>query len=182
VASTTSKLMTFAEFEQLPDTPQGFPYELRHGELVKMAPPKFEHTEVQWRLRDLLQNAAGELGVTTIEYGFQPLPEYEFRIADVVFLSNARRKATNPKGYFQGAPEIVIEVLSPSNTATEMLDKERLCLENGCKEFWIIDPDLRLLKISTPDGHAMTYRSGQEMALFLGGRISADGMFAPIEN
>jgi Uma2 family endonuclease len=183
VATTTSKLMTFAEFEQLPDTPQGFPFELRHGELVNMAPPKFEHTQVQSRLRDLLQNAAGDLGVAAIEFGFRLLPEYEYRVADVVFVSNVRRKATNPKGHFQGAPEVVIEVLYPSNTAAEMLDKEKLCLESGCHEFWLVDIDRRQVKVSTPDGHTVTYRSGQEipLALFNGNRISVDAIFAPVE-
>ena len=181
MATTTSKLMTFAEFEQIPGTPEGFSYELRHGELVQMAPPRFEHSEVQWRLRDLLLRALGKLGAIGTEFGFRPLPEHEFRIADVVFISEERRKQTNPKGHFQGAPDIVIEVLSPSNTASEMLDKEKLCLENGCREFWIVDIDRRQVKVSTPDGHTITYKPGQDIVLFFGGRIAVDSIFAPVE-
>ena len=63
MATTTTKLMTFAEFEQLPNTSEGFPYELRHGELVKVAPPKIEHSRVQWQLRRLLESAAGDAGI-----------------------------------------------------------------------------------------------------------------------
>jgi Uma2 family endonuclease len=81
------------------------------------------------------------------------------------------------------SPEIVIEVLSPSNTMTEMLDREKLCLENGCQEFWVVDIERRQVKISTPDGRTITYRAGQEIPLPLlnGGRISVDAIFAPAE-
>lgn len=42
----------------------------------------------------------------------------------------------DPDDYLRGAPDLIIEVLSPSNTATEICDKEKLCLENGAREFW----------------------------------------------
>lgn len=181
MATTTTKLMTFAEFAQLPDTPQGFPYDLRHGELVTVVFPRMKHFVIQQQLRRLLESAAGKIGIASTELGFRALAEYEYRRADVAFVLRDRWESCDPNGYFLGAPEIVIEVLSPSNTATEMLDKEKLCLENGCKEFWIVDPDLRLVKVSTPDGHAITYCSGQEIALFFGGRLAVDTIFAPLE-
>jgi Uma2 family endonuclease len=68
-----------------------------------------------------------------------------------------------------GAPDLVIEVLSPSNTAAEIFDKEKLCLENGSQEFWVVDPDRLQVKISTPDGFTITYHSGQEIPLSLFG-------------
>ncbi len=87
MATTTTKLTTFAEFERIPNTPEGgFLYELRHGELVKVAPPKLQHTRVQRQLRRLLESAAGSTGVIDKEIGFRALPEYEFRIADVAFV------------------------------------------------------------------------------------------------
>ncbi len=182
MATTTAKLMTFAEFERIPNPPEGgFPYELRHGELVKVAPPKLQHTRVQRQLRRLLESAAGSTGVIDKEIGFRALPEYEFRIADVAFVSTARWEGS--EDYLVGAPEIVIEVLSPSNTMTEMLDREKLCLENGCQEFWVVDIDRRQVKISTPDGRTITYRAGQEIPLPLlnDGRIPVDAIFAPAE-
>jgi Uma2 family endonuclease len=179
VATTTTKLMTFAEFEQLPNTPEGFPFELRHGELVKLVFPKMKHSRVQWQLRRLLERAAGQAGIVEKEVGFRPVPEHEYRIADVAFISKGRWDTA--EDYLFGAPEIVIEVLSPSNTATEMLDKEKLCLENGCQEFWIVDPTLYLVKVSTPDGRAITYSAGQEIPLFFGGRLAVDSIFTPAE-
>jgi Uma2 family endonuclease len=62
---------------------------------------------------------------------------------------------------------MVIEVLSPSNTVAEIYHKEKLCLENGAKQFWVVDPDRRQVKVSTPDGHTVTYGTGQEIPLEL---------------
>ena len=181
MATTPTKLMTFAEFERLP-VPEGWRLELRHGELFKVAPPKIEHSRVQWRIRRLLESAAGTAGIVTNELGFRALREHEWRVADVAFVSKARWDAA--KDYLDGAPEIVVEIVSPSNTAGEMLAKEKLCLENGCREFWLVDPELRLVKVSTPDGHSIAYHSGQEIPLPLlnGARLDVNAIFTPSEN
>jgi len=71
----------------------------------------------------------------------------------------------DPEDNLHGAPEWVIEVLSPSNTAAEIFDKEKLCLENGCQEFWVVDSVRRQVRVSTPGGITKTYREGQEIPL-----------------
>jgi Uma2 family endonuclease len=177
VATSTTRLLTFAEFEQLPD-PQFGRYELRCGEPVIVAPPKLKHPTVQRRLRRLLEAAAGETGIVDSEFGFRPLPEGEFRVADVVFIFQARWQGIDLDGYFAGAPELVAEILSPSNTEKEMLDKKKLCLENGSQEFWVVDIDHRQVEISTPDGRTITYKSGQQIPLFFAaGTLSVDAIF-----
>jgi Uma2 family endonuclease len=177
VATSTTKLMTFAEFEQLPE-PQSCQYELRHGELVQLANPKLKHYVTQRQLRLLLGNAAADTGIVDIEFGFRALPEHEFRRADVAYVSKDRWARINREGYFQGAPDIVIEVLSPSNTAAEMRDKEKLCLENGAAEFWVADIDRCQVKVSSKNGPTITYNSGQEIPLLFGGRLAVDAIFS----
>ncbi len=115
MASSTTRLMTVAEFEQLPDT-DACRYELRHGELVTLVPPKLRHSLVQQKIMLLLQNAAADAGSAFVELGFQPVAEYEFRYADVAWASKQRCEAQDQNSYFRGAPELVVEVLSPSNT------------------------------------------------------------------
>jgi Uma2 family endonuclease len=175
MASTPTKLTTFAEFERMPDPPDGFRYELRHGEPIKVAPPKIQHSRVQWRIRRLLESAAGAAGIVTNEIGFR-IRDHEYRIVDVAFVSQVRWDSA--KDYLEGAPEIVVEVLSPSNSAAEMIERETLCLGNGCLEFWLVDADQQLVRVSTPDGRAFTYHSGQEIPLpLLGARLSVDAIF-----
>lgn len=176
MATTINRLVTFAEFEQLPDSPDGR-FELRRGELVKVPPPKLPHARIQHRLRGMLESAVREAGEIITEWGFRPVPANEYRVADIVFISRERWDRLPADGYFEGAPDIVIEILSPSNTAAEMLDKEQICLENGAKEFWIVDPDRRQVRISTPDGRAVTWKSGRHIPLLFGGSIPVDAIF-----
>ena len=63
-------------------------------------------------------------------------------------------------------PKNIVEVLLPSNTASEMFDRERTCLEGGCQEFWVIDPDRRQVRVSTPDRAPRTYGVGEAVPVF----------------
>ncbi len=177
MASTPTRLMTFEEFLRLPDLKEGR-YELRHGELFQVPPAKPDHFLIQQVLRDLLNQAAAGRGRAYTEAGFRILPQGEFRVIDVAYSSPERWIRPKDGGYFPGPPELAVEVLSPSNTAATMYDKRVLCLDNGCREFWVVDIRHRRVDVSTPDGHSITYKSGQEIPLFFGGTISVDAIFA----
>jgi Uma2 family endonuclease len=179
MADTTTHLMTVAEYEQIPERNAGFYYELHHGELVKVCFPKRTHYKLQRRLRRLLEDPAGDAGVVDIEIAFRPLPEHELWAADVAFVSKARWEQADPDGYLLGAPELVIEILSPSNTAEEILDKEKTCLEGGCPEFWAVNEKRRQVKVTTPDGVTKTYHEGQQIPLtfFGGGSLAVSAIF-----
>ncbi len=176
--ATTTGLMTVEQFRQLPETGP-FYYELRHGELVQVTRPKVKHYLIQERLRDLLKPLAPAGALVGYEVAFRALPEYELRVADVAYLSASRWQQVDPEDNIHGAPELVIEVLSPSNTAAEINDKEKLCLENGAREFWVIDCDLCQVKVSSPDGMTTTYRRGQAIPLrvFGAGALKVDDIF-----
>ena len=79
-----------------------------------------------------------------------------------------------------GAPKLVIEVLSPSNTVAEIIDKKTLCLENGSHEFWVVDIEHRQVEVSTPDGRGKTYKSGQHIPLFFAAdaQLAVDAIFS----
>ena len=74
----------------------------------------------------------------------------------------------------------MIEVLSPSNTVSEIFDKKTLCLENGSREFWVVDIEHRQVEVATPDGRTITYKAGQRIPLFFatGADIAIDAIFA----
>jgi Uma2 family endonuclease len=167
--------MTFAEFEKLPD--QEIRQELRHGEVVNVPPPKHGHRLIQRRLRRLLEALADGVGEVDIEFGFR-VGQNEYRIPDVAFLSKARWDRIPLQGYLEGAPELVIEILSPSNTATEIQDKKELCLENGTIEFWVVDAKRHQVKVTCREGRAAIYKAGHQIPVFFGGSIAVDAIFA----
>ena len=170
--------MTVEEFQKLPKDDGPAYHELRHGEIVAVSRPKLKHLQMQKRIERLLEAAAGETGVVVMEFSFRPVPQYELRVADVGYVSRDRWQQADPEGDFPGAPDLVIEIVSPSNTASEMYDKEKLCLENGAQQFWVVDADRRQIKVSTPDGQTLTYRSGQEipLPLFRNATVAVDAI------
>ena len=100
----------------------------------------------------LLKRLAGPKWVVELEMAFRPLPEYQVWQADVGCVSAKRDKATGDDEYLMGAPELIGEVLSPSNTRSEINDKMSISLNNRCVSFWVVDPKRKL--VSVTEGNA----------------------------
>src|ERR1700693_6231051 len=107
-------LITVERFRQLPDNVE-FACELHHGELVRMTRPKAAHWDLQLRLTDLLR-AELQGFVIGMEFPFRAVPEFDLRAADVAAICRERYAAIDPEDNLHGAPKLVIEVKSPSNT------------------------------------------------------------------
>jgi Uma2 family endonuclease len=174
--------MTVAEYLEATSAKDSPLYELHHGELVEVSRPKKKHAALQIWLYELLRPWALKTGQLMPEMAFQALPEYDLRAAHIGYADTQRWNAVGPDEYLQGAPDMVIEILSPSNTAQEMLDRETICLENGCREFWVLDARRTLVRVSKPDGTSRVYRSGQRIPLTLWGdaELAVDDIFATV--
>ena len=158
--AVTSALLRVAEFARLPQPAGGVRQELHHGELVELPPVKKLHTKLQKRLVTLLEarlNPA-EQGVDK-EFPFRPAPEYEVWVADVALFSLTLWEQTADDDYFHGVPAIVIEVLSPSNSASEMLEREEICLRHEGREFWLVDPQRESVKVIRANGHSIVHNA-----------------------
>ena len=156
-------LMTFAEFEQLAGPPSGH-YELHHGELVHVPPRNKHHFSLQQVIYDLLLPLLGTLGRLGVEFPFRPKPEHEAWEADVAFVS-AERWNRDHNDYFLGAPDLVIEVLSKSNTMDEILDRQETCFAGGCVTFWTVDAKRQIILVTTADGRTVTYDRNSHVML-----------------
>ncbi len=177
MTATATALLTFAEFEQLPDPTNGDRLELHHGEVISVPPPKLGHTLIQGNLTDNLVPRFRAAGRVLTEVGFRTPGGRNYRIADVAFVTKARLAASSDDGCLESAPELVVEVLSPSNSASEMLDREQLCLENGTLEFWVVDPKRRQVRVSKQEGRPRSYKAGDEIPLMFGGSLAVDSIF-----
>jgi Uma2 family endonuclease len=158
-----TELMTFAEFEKLADPAAGH-YELHHGELVLMPPRKKTHVKVQRKLFRLLLPFLDHLGFFDTELPFRPAPEYESWQCDIGFISQ-QRWDRDENEYFLGAPDLVVEVLSRSNTMDEILDRQDVCFQHGCSIFWTVDTKRRTVMVTTADRRTVTCDESSELPL-----------------
>ena len=145
------------------EDPPGFRLELHNGEVVKVGSPKHQHWKIQRRIAALLTAILGDQGEAGTEFPFCPRPEFEMRIADVAWLSAGRFAAIPSDDNLQGSPEMVVEVLSPSNRAAELLEKKHLCFSAGCEQFWIVDAKRAIIEVTLGDSTVHVYKSGDRI-------------------
>ena len=179
IMAARSALLSVAEFAGLRQAAGGVRQELHHGELVELPPVKKLHTKLQKRLVSLLESVRNpaEHGVDK-EFPFRPAPEYEVWVADVALYSLALWEQTADDDYFRGVPAIVIEVLSPSNSAFEMLEREEVCLRHGGQEFWLVDPKRESVKVIRADGYSSVHDVASVLeSAALGGSIAVRDIF-----
>ena len=174
--NVSTGFMTVEEFLRLPNPVEGH-LELHHGEVVLMPPPKRGHQRIQKRLVRLLQAAARATDAVEIEMAFRPSPNHEVWQADVGLVSLEREASTPDDEYLSGAPELVVEVLSPSNTVDEITDKLNVCLANGCLSFWVVDPKFRQVSVTEGDLTRHYRGSASIPCSLLDGNISVEDLF-----
>jgi Uma2 family endonuclease len=176
-AAAEPLLMTVDEYRQVPARADVI-QELHWGQVVTLTFPKKRHTKLQSRLLDLLRPHAEGRGLVAAEFPFRAVPEYDLRAADVAFVSQERWDVTDEEDNLHGAPELVIEALSPSNTKTEIREKAALSLANGAEEFWVVDPTRRNETVMRRQGGTFVYETGDCLPLPLfGGKLEVAEIF-----
>lgn len=176
-AAAEPLLMTVKQYRELPQRAD-VTTELRWGQVVTLTRPKMRHAKLQSRLVRLLRPKAEHLGVVESAVAFRALPEYDLRGADVAFVSRERWDAADDDDNLRGSPELVIEVLSPSNTKPEMQEKATLYLATGAREFWIVDATARTVTVVQREG-SLVYAEGERIPLLLfGGEMTVADIFS----
>jgi Uma2 family endonuclease len=129
--------------------------ELVAGEIVREPAPGEEHGWVAGNLLALLGHFVREhrLGrFYAAETGFVVARGPDtVRAPDAAFVSYERLATTIRRGpYFEGAPDLAVEVLSPSNTRAEMAAKVRDFLAAGARAVWVVDPSREEVTVHRP--------------------------------
>lgn len=137
------------------------PCELVQGTLVMMSPAGFEHGVITQRIAAVLHAyvAARKLGVVTAaETGFLLARSPDtVRAADVAFVAERRVPRGRTIGFFEGAPDLAVEVLSPSDVRDHAARSRAMAkiadwLAAGCLEVWSVDPGSRTVTVHTSGG------------------------------
>jgi Uma2 family endonuclease len=146
--ATEKRIWTDEEFMALPIDGN---YELVNGELVDMGNSGMEHGEFGAFLAGTLaiHVRRDRLGVVCDSSTAFTLKNGNKRSPDVSFVAKERLKGLKrlPKGYFQGSPDLVVEILSPGNTVEEIHQKIVEYFENGTRLVWVIHPDERYVLV-----------------------------------
>jgi Uma2 family endonuclease len=136
---STTSLITFADFEQLPDAPGK--RELIDGELIELPPPKLSHSHIAKRFCRLLFTRLPETRVWQ---------EAGYRIGDGWLqpdVSVTWPDQSVENDYLVGAPAIAVEILSPRNTAAEIDRKITLYLSEGGGEVWVVNSKRKIMTV-----------------------------------
>lgn len=156
--------------------------ELVRGELVVREPPGFRHGAVTARLTGALMNhvAAGDLGqVLAGDAGFTLSRNPDtVRGPDVAFIERNRVPHPVPSAYAEIAPDLAVEILSPSDRSGETLAKVADWLNAGTRLVWVIDPVRRQARVYRPDGTLSTV----EAEGTLDGEAVLPGFTCPLES
>jgi Uma2 family endonuclease len=148
---TDEPLLTIEEYERLPPDPDGYQYELVRGRLVREPAPGAEHGLVDTRVIYALERwcrAAGA-GVVMSNAGFALRVDPDtVRAPDVAFVTAARMPAHGYGGsYWRMAPDLAVEIISPSNRRAALSQQVRDYLEAGSRMVWVVDSARRAVTI-----------------------------------
>ncbi len=148
----TTKFWTVEDIAQLPD--DGFRYALIRGVLYRMSPPMGPHgliaNEAGRRIGNFVKER--DLGAVYNQSGFILDRDPDVLLEpDIAFVQRARFPEDS-RGYPALAPDLVVEITSPSQSGPSIEEKTALYLEAGVRLVWIIDPIHRAVRARRPDG------------------------------
>jgi Uma2 family endonuclease len=148
----TGTLLTIEQFDALPER-DDVRYELVRGELIEMPRPIPAHNLVRDTiLYDLLRFLEEHpLGTAIAECELRLAPD-SVRVADVAFIRAERMKQIDLWRRVEGAPDLAIEVVSPSDSYEEVMEKAREYLEAGARAVWVFSLAQRNVLVRTSEG------------------------------
>ncbi len=156
---TKSILMTAEEL--LANPPAYGRSELVRGKLFVREPAGFRHGDVAARVLVAISNfiAGKQLGrVLAAETGFTLRRHPDtVRAPDVAFVRQARVPVPPARGFAELAPDLAVEVTSPSDRPGQVLAKVADWLTAGAQLVWVIDPERRLARVYRADGSESVY-------------------------
>lgn len=159
-------VMTYEDYLRLPD--DGKRYEILEGELFVSPSPITKHQIVSGNLYGILHQHVRKhkLGRVFSAPMDVVLSRTNVVQPDLFFVSNARKKIITETN-IQGAPDLVVEILSETSEEQDRVAKKQIYARHGVKEYWLIDPDRETLEVYKLDAktrafeHIATYQSDE---------------------
>ena len=159
------KTYTAEELLRLPD--DGMRHELVEGEIRKMPPAGNKHGYLALKIASRLERHVEEnsLGRTyAAETGFKIASDPDtVRAPDAAFVSCERvEKVGSVSGFWPGAPDLAVEVVSPGDTHAEVVEKSLAWLDAGCRMVLVAEPERKFVTV---------YRSREDIRILAGDEV-----------
>lgn len=181
-AKDTDRPIGIDEYARMPD--DGDRTELVRGRLVREPQPGYQHGDIQLRLGAILIRHIDGRGldlacVGPIGFVLERDPP-TVRGPDLAVLRTSRVPVSDFPGFVAGAPDLAVEIRSPSNAAADIKDKVRDYLAAGARFVWVLDPATRTVAVHEPDSPARSLGIGESLDggdLLPGLRIDLSALF-----
>ncbi len=164
--TTGRRLMTAEEFLLLPESLNK--RELVNGEVVEMSPVSARHGYLQGEVHARLRQHVRQhrLGAVIVEVGFKLRQNPDLvRAPDVAFISAEQlRQAPLGSGFYEGHPDLAVEIVSPGDKATDIEEKVLSYLAAGAKLVWVVYPEVQIVHVRYPDGTGRVLRGDDALS------------------
>ena len=183
--ASTQPVVKFT-YEDYLTTPADTRYELLDGDLIMVPAPNLKHQEVQFRLgqelgRFILDHELGKLFYAPCDVF---LSDTDVVQPDLLFVSRGREHLLSDGEKVRGAPDLAVEILSPSSAAKDRGVKRDLYGRYGVTEYWLVDPIAETVSIHRQRGGVLaatdTFGRGQTLrsTLLAGLELRLDDVFS----
>lgn len=149
--AVTKKRCTYEDYLKTPDDER---YELIEGELLMTPAPNTEHQRISRKLEIRMVRFVEEKNLGEIfDAPYDVYLDKENNVQpDILFISKERLYIIGDNNV-QGAPDLVVEIISESSAYRDTIQKKRLYARFGIKEFWIVAPREKMIEVySLKDG------------------------------
>jgi len=160
----STKKFTYQDYLELPEEP-GYRFEVLEGLLVKEPSPNAIHQRVSRRLQRILEDyfwqydPEGEIFDAPLDVTFHDLTVVQ---PDIFYISG-RQKQIVQETRIDGPPALVVEILSPSNSRKDRLQKLQIYQKVGVAHYWLVDPEQKTLEcFALRDGVYALVAAGME--------------------
>ena len=160
MAITATKLLTADDLLRLDS--EGVRGELIRGVFHEIMSSGLEHSEIAARLTILLgifimPRRLGRLATSDLGVWLERDPD-TVREPDIAYFSAARLPLdVRVTGYAEVPPDLVVEIVSPSDTRREVRDKAQMWLSYGVDLVWVVQPDTRTVEVYEPGRAVVTH-------------------------
>lgn len=139
---------TYQDYRLLPEDKH---YELVEGDLQVTPAPSFRHQAISMQLALPLAGFVqrNQLGHVVAAPTDVILSDVNVVQPDILFIARDRQAIIDPAGGVRGAPDLVVEILSPGTAGRDRVLKRKLYGKYGVREYWVVDPDSRSIEVLT---------------------------------